>query len=256
MTIAVEDPFFAAVAFEPFVLPSTGRAVRLPLRYRDYATFAAQFPADAAAVRAALPSPALVPREVAPGRAAVSITAYDHRLGDLAPYRELGVSIPVTYRPGDGSEEVPSAWSLTLPVTTEEARVVGVDVWGVPKYLAEITFEAAETGCRCRVRADGRDVLTLEVGPVPLGTQPERAEFALFTAKDGELLRTVLVSEGRRGQRADGAGVRLVLGDHPRAAVLRRLGLGSPALGQSRGDGLKMLLPRAERRFPLEAAPA
>jgi hypothetical protein len=206
-------------------------------------------------VRAALPSPALAPREAAPGRVAVAVTAYDHRRSDLAPYRELGVWIPVAYRAGGGGVEVPGHYCYALPVTTEEARAAGVEGWGFPKYVAEIELVEGATGCRCRVHADGREILALEVGGVPVAAEPERVELPAFTATGDELLLSTIVSEGRRGQRADGEGARLVLGDHPRAEALRRLDLG-PAVGQSRSTHLKAMLPAAERRFPLRPSPA
>jgi len=250
MAIAVDDPFFAAVASEEIVLPSTGGHLRLPLRYPDSSIFAAQFAAPTAAVRAGLPSPMLVPREVAPGRVAVGVTAFHHRLTDVGTYHELGVFVPVAYRPHEGGDEVPGSYCAFLPVTTEAARVAGIDVWGFPKFVAEIEFEAREAGCRCRVHEGGHEILNLEVGSIPVGDRSERVEAPIFTVQGGELLRSVVVSEGRSGQRADGAGVRLVLGDHPRADALRRLGLGA-ALGQSRTTQAKALLPGASRRFPL-----
>lgn len=255
MTITVDDPFFAAIESEDIVLPSTGGRLWLPLRYRNLSTFAAQFATPTASARAALPSPLLVPREVAPGQVAVGVSAFDHRLSDLAPYRELGVFIPVAYRLDNGRDEVPGQYCAFLPVTTEEACVAGIDVWGFPKFVAQIALEEDAAGCRCRVHADGREIVTLEIGTVPIASLDERMEHPVFTVKKNEVLRTVVVDEGCRGQRADGEGVRVVVGDHPRADVLRRLGLGT-TLGQSRGVDLKALLPRASQHFPLQLSPA
>src|SRR5687768_14632859 len=137
MTVAVDDPVFAAVASEDIVLSSTGGRLRLPLRYPDSSTFDARFSAPTATVQAVLPSRLLVPREVAPGQAAVGVTAFAHRRTDVGTYHEFGVFIPVAYRPHGGSDEVTGAYCAFLPVTTEEARAAGVDVWGFPKFVAE-----------------------------------------------------------------------------------------------------------------------
>jgi hypothetical protein len=255
MTVPVDDPFFAAVAYEEAVLPSTGRHLRLPLRYPDSSTFDARFTAPTAVVRAVLPSPMLVPREVAPGRVAVGVTVFDHRGSDVGTYGELGVFLPVAYHPPDGGGEVTGAYCALLPVTTEEACVAGIDVWGFPKFVAAIEIATGDAGCRCRVHEGGRELLTLEIGAVPVAPRAERMEYPVFTVQGNELLYTVVVEEGRRGHRSDGNGVRLALGDHPRVDTLRRLGL-EAAVGQSRTAHAKAVLPGASRRFSLRPTSA
>jgi hypothetical protein len=253
MTSTTADPFFADRVDE-IVLTSSGQPLRLPLRYQESSTFTAHFLAPTAAVQAALPSPRLTPHAVEPGRTLVSVTAFNHRRSDLAPYHELGVFIPATYQSDREYEALTGAYCLTLPVTTEEARGAGSDVWGFPKYLADIAIEESEAGCRCEVSADGQPIVTFEVGVVAVAGQPEREELPMLTVHGHALLHIPVVSEGRRGRRDDGEGTRLILGDHPRAAILRQLQLGS-AVGQSRSLQAKALLPAADRRVPLDAAP-
>lgn len=253
MTSATDDPFFADHVPQDVVLPSTGARLRLPLRYYDLSTFSAHFAAPTDAVQAALPSPALRPREIAPGRAVVTVTAYDYRDSDLAPYRELGIFVAATFDPGQGSETVDGAYCLTLPVTSEEALAAGVAGWGFPKYLANITIEESDARSRCRVGAGGQLIVSLEVGAIPVAARPERRELPMLTVQDDELLHIPVVSQGRRGQRDDGQGAYLVIGSPPRAAIFRQLELG-PVLGQSRSVHVKAVLPEADRRFPLSPA--
>jgi hypothetical protein len=254
MSSSPQDAYFADLVDEQIVLPSSGQSLRLPLRYQESSTFTAHFLAPMAAVQAALPSPRLTPHEVEPGHALVSVTAFNHRRSDLAPYLELGVFIPATYQSDREHGALTGAYCLTLPVTTEEARAVGSDVWGYPKYLADITIEESEIGCRCEVSAEGHVIVTLEVGSISVTEQPERQELPMLTVHGNALLHILVISEGRRGRRDDGEGTRLILGDHPRAAILRHLQLG-PAVGQSRSLQAKALLPAADRRVPLDAAP-
>jgi hypothetical protein len=253
MTSTTADPFFANVVDEQIVLPSSEQRLRLPLRYQESSTFTAHFLAPTAVVQEALPSLRLRPHEVELGRVLVSVTAFNHRRSDLAPYHELGVFIPATYQADREPEVVTGAYCLTLPVTTEEARVAGSDAWGFPKYVADIVIEESEIGCRCEVSAEGQPIVTFEVGAVAVAEQPERQELPMLTVHGNELLHIPVVSEGRRGRRDDGEGTRLILGDHPRAAILRQLQLG-PAVAQSRSLQAKALLPAADRRVPLDEA--
>ena len=155
MSSSLQDPLFANLVDQQIVLPSSGQSLRLPLRYQESSTFTAHFLAPLAALQAALPSARLTPHEVEPGRALVSVTAFNHRRSDLAPYHKLGVFIPATYQAGREHEALTGAYCLTLPVTTEEARGAGIDVWGYPKYLADITIEESEIGCRCQGSVEG-----------------------------------------------------------------------------------------------------
>jgi hypothetical protein len=255
MTPTTRDPFFAGLVDEEVVLPRTGGRLRLPLRYDELSTFSALFAAPAHAVQAVLPSAALTPREVAPGQVAVALTAYDYRRSDLAPYQELGVLVSTTFDPGLGQEVVAGLYCLTLPVTSEEALVAGVAGWGFPKFLADIAIEESDARCRCQASVDGQLIVSFEVGAVPVADQLDRRELPMFTVQGNELLHIPVVSEGRRGQRDDGEGARLLLGEHPRADLIRQLALG-PVIGQSRSVEVKAVLPAADRRFPLSVAGA
>jgi hypothetical protein len=45
-----------------------------------------------------------------------------------------------------------------LPVTTQEAYDFGVELWGYPRFLCQITFEEDEGARRCRLAVDGQEV--------------------------------------------------------------------------------------------------
>lgn len=62
-----------------------------------------------------------------------------------------------------------------LPVITEEARWGGVEGYGFPEIVADINFADLGEVCRCTVRADGRDVIELEVKKS--ATKPRRTDY-------------------------------------------------------------------------------
>lgn len=86
-----------------------------------------------------------------PGRnAAIAFLSVEyHRIGDgaIEPYDEFAVVLPAAH---GSPAPVPSLAALSrgpsgyiwyLPVTTEPAEALGVDVWGFPKTVADITHE-------------------------------------------------------------------------------------------------------------------
>lgn len=126
----------------------TGETVELPLS-TDAAITGVVFGASRQGVQKLLPE-GLTPIRVAPGRAAVTFLCVDyHRIGagEFAPYNEFGILLPAVY----GSKSaVPLLSAFTrgvggyvwyLPVTTESARALGVDIWGYPKEVGDITFD-------------------------------------------------------------------------------------------------------------------
>jgi hypothetical protein len=135
-----------------------------------------------------------------------------------------------------------------MPVTTEQARDLGIALWGTPKTLADITFTDTDRERSCRVRADGREVLTLTVEKLPV--RQRREAFCMYTYQDGELLRWAFETQGEYGSASLRGGASLALGDHPIAEELRRLQVGSVALERSYARQVQGML-----HLPLERIP-
>jgi hypothetical protein len=143
----------------------------------------AHFPAPAGAVRRLLPTQKLKPAQLVPGAAMLSIVAMEYRqITDMAPYNELGGMAPVLYEPGVNIPGLPllfpdrfrrfGLYVHYLPVTTQAAYDFGVEIWGYPKFVAEIRFEEAGDVRRCQLRAEGKDILTLQVKKIATKAAP------------------------------------------------------------------------------------
>ncbi len=200
----------------------TGLRVEMPTRYLDFAMIGAEFYCSAAKARERMPSPRLHPVEPVPGKALLSLTALCYRHVDiLVPYSEFAIAIPVEYQSAETGESGPGLYYLHLPVTTEDARWGGVELYGFPKYLADIVFDATKTTCRCRLRVEGREILYLEVTRIP--TQTQSWHVVNYTIRGDQLVRSELRAEGQLGEAEDPGGAWVVLGDHPVAEELRAL---------------------------------
>jgi hypothetical protein len=157
-----DDPFFAGRQVEE--REGCGGRWTFPIRYYDLTMISASFPAPVAAVRKILPTGALKPVQPMPDVAVVNLSAFEYRhIDQFAPYNEFMVAVPALYKTADQGPGLAGGYVFQLPVTTEEARCVGVELYGFPKFVAEIMFEDTGQARRCRVRADGRDIVSLEV---------------------------------------------------------------------------------------------
>ncbi|WP_158579867.1 acetoacetate decarboxylase family protein [Geodermatophilus marinus] len=206
-----------------------------PLRYAGTACLAAVHAASLPAVAALLPSDRLRPVRWTGGRGLLSIVAF--RYGAVAsaddpprwltPYGEVSVGVVVTRGPAPPVLPVLrplSLFVLHLPVTTAEARDAGRQLWGFPKFVADVAFTEGPRVRRAELSEGGRRVLTLAGrGRGPVLT--DRRSAVMYSELDGQLVETVVPMSGQlrlgRGARAG----RLELGDHPVADELRGLGV-------------------------------
>jgi hypothetical protein len=215
----------------------------LPLFYHRNETFSSLHRASFDAVSAALPTEDLVPYRWADGSALVMVQAFryhevswtgpDGLQGQMLPYGEIAIAAAATL--GAAPPVLPllrprlSGFVLQLPVTTREARDGGRDVYGFPKFLADMDFAEAPDSRQVRLSEGGRDILTLTVrtgGPVVADRRP----MLVYTAKAGRLWETVVPVLAHVQPRLGGRSGRLDLGDHEVARTLAALGISASPL--------------------------
>lgn len=166
-----------------------GEAVRLPIFYYEGVAIGAVFPARLGSLRALMPDPRLRPARLAPGIGAVAITCFQYADTDIGPYNELAISVLLnepSFRanlPGralvaDMRARQLHAWVQHLPVTTEIARVGGVELYNYPKFVAAIDFEQTAAHRSCSLAEGDERILTLTG---PLIDTPRSERLALFS---------------------------------------------------------------------------
>ena len=123
------DPFFDV----PREVVSTSAGdIELPIFYFDGFAGTALFAIDAKQAAATLQGTSLTPLEHN-DTATAAITFYDYRDTSLGPYQEVALAILVA-QPGN--------YIVDLPVTTRLACAVGRELWGYPKFVADISIDA------------------------------------------------------------------------------------------------------------------
>ena len=188
------------------------------------------------------------------------MVAMEYRqIADVAPYNEFGIMVPVLYQPTINIPGLPllfphwfkrfGLYIHHLPVTTQAAYDFGVEIWGYPKIVAEISFEDRGQVRRCRLRADGKDIVILEVKKLP--TKVRFINYYSYTVKDGQLLRTLIQTQGEYGIARFRGGASFTLGDHPIAKELLALGIGKTAVECLYAPQVQSMLHPAGERLPL-----
>lgn len=211
------------------------RMGRLPVFYYDNSSMTAAFLASTKEVRKLLPDPDMHPLEVFPGRCVVTFSAFEYRDSDIDPYNEFSIGFLISH----GKKRLPSvqllkeyiknsyqAYVWQLPVTTEIARWGGVELYGFPKFIADIDFTRKQKTLSCTLSHNGKHVLTLE-GKVLKTTKKEKPlrYRAYSTIKNKPLCANVYTNPIEYGQSLLPNSAKLTLGEHEIAQRLRTLKL-------------------------------
>jgi hypothetical protein len=215
------------------------RPVELPQRYYDFSFIMAHFPAPIWGVRKLLPDDdTLVPVEIVPGLAIVSLAAFEYRqMATLQPYNEVAVMVPVRHQPETRIPLLPllwpdefevAFWVHHLPVTTEEARAAGLTIWNLPKVVADIRFKDVGWMRHCSLHEDGQHVLTLS-SRIDETRRDARAFYALSMQR-GKLLRSLVDTQADYHAWFVPGGASFRLGNHPKARLLRSVGMWNVAV--------------------------
>lgn len=182
-----QSPFFEGVPQVEATL--AGEPAKLPIFYYDGTAQTAVFPARLVAARRLLPDPRFVPARLAPGVGAVAVTCFEYRDTDIGPYNELAISVVLNDPPFAANlpgrallaglrDKQLHAWVHHLPVTTEIARVGGVELYNYPKFIASIDFDEKAGRRTCRLGEGEERILTLDG---PLIDTPRSGELQLFS---------------------------------------------------------------------------
>jgi hypothetical protein len=186
------------------VVPSRVGPVWAPNFYYRSSNAQLLFLAPLSRLRAMLPMP-LEPLRAVPGYGLVALTFYSYAVCDNDPYNEASIAV-IVRRPGtrgsQGLELLRSmrrrsfhAHVLALPVTTEIARVRGVEGYQLPKWRTQIDLAIGDAVTAGIAAADGTPDLVLRA-PLPVlrdvAPQSHMASNIALNLIDGRWHQTVV----------------------------------------------------------------
>ena len=230
-----------------------------PAFYHRVDAFQSLHLASYEAVWKVLPSSELQPVRWFDGRAAVQIEALRHNVvsgsyadgttGVLAPYGEVLIAALVTRGPArrglplltPGLHHV-GGFVLHLPVTTLEARNLGLKISGLPKFVADMEFHEEPLLRQVRLLEQDSEIFTLAIRPGGRVTA-DRSPGIIYSSLHGELLETTVRALGHRQVRLGRQAGALQLGEHPVADQLRALGVSPEPLMAASYLDERLILP-------------
>jgi hypothetical protein len=228
------DPMDFFSGIEQASLKIGSQESRWPMFYRDVGYVCAYVLAPLDKVREVLPSQKMHPFRLTPWHGIVTITASQYRDSDIGPYNAVSIGVPIVLDKAvpiftgilRKPPEDPMIYLLYLPVSSEMALATGVKVAAFPEFLADIRIEDDGQWIRCRVDAEGKNILSLSGRKLDAKPYP-RQRVHTITLRQDRLLRSELnFSEGQLGISRKKSDVLLELGDHPIGLKLKGLNLG------------------------------
>ena len=213
---------------------------KLPVFYYDNTSLTGIYTAATERVKDLLPYPGMRPIELYPGRCLAAFTAFEYRRTDIGPYNEFSIAFLMTLKKVQVLGFTPfwqmarrhfTAYVWQLPVTTEVARVGGVELYGYPKFVAEIRFEKGRDWIRCDLSEEGEKILTLR-GKVLPTKRGKLTRFVTYSVVDGiPLVANVLVDPIEFAQSREKSAVALEFGTgHPICDALGKIELSKTPL--------------------------
>lgn len=211
----------------------------LPVDSTDSPALMAAFPCDADAAAALLPGAELQPVVVG-GKALLMVTVIDYRRTDIGAYVEFSLALAVTH----GTQRAPALlagmlrgrygtgqYVLDLPVSSEVSVKGGKGIWGMPKHQANLDFAVTDDVVSSQYDHEGRLACRIEIDRPPQTALPLQVAAVNYCSYRGLLMKSYVYVSGAAdvaiGRRAT---ARLELGDAPRIAPLKRLGIESEPL--------------------------
>lgn len=223
---------------EPHTYEVMGRTVRVPVEVAQASALSATYLASAARVQKWIAASGLRVLPVAPGRTVLSIAGLRYEQGDWGRYDEVCIATPVlaphaTSVIGALRERAIGLYLRYLPVTDEFSCRAGVELYGFPKWVADITVEQEASHARLRFSSDHRPVLTLDARCAEGTRSFAPLSIDAYSHRDGALWRCRFTVAGE-GVGVLPGGARLKLGSHAIAGELENLRLSRHALCVSR----------------------
>lgn len=210
-----------------------GIGYSMPINSWNASAVIAVFPCDWEAARKILPSGDIHPLRLW-RKALLVVTVIDYRETDIGSYIEYSIAVACTKGAKPAPRLLPGLlmkwfgtgqYVVDLPVSTEISTKGGKGIWGMPKHQASLDYVEGAKWISAQYDLDGQMVTRLDVRRPPRTGLPIRAGAVNYCMFRGMIYRSFIYFSGKVGFCLGKRGsARFVLGEHPRADVLRSLG--------------------------------
>ncbi len=212
----------------------------LPVNSEETPSLLAIFPIDLAAAAALIPGDEVHPLRLWGNRGALVITVVNYEVTDIGRYVEYSIAIACTHGERPAPPLLPALFSrhygtgqfvVDLPVSSEISVKGGKGIWGMPKHQANLDFVISKRTVSSQYDLDGQLAVRIEIDRPRFAGLPVAAASANYCAFRGLLMKSYIYFRGRAGINLPfSRSARLLIGDHPRVAPLKQLGIGERPL--------------------------
>lgn len=204
----------------------------LPLPLGDACFISAVFPMPSSSARKLLPpNLSLNLIEPFPGQILFTIAFALYRSCPFGPYAEATLAVMMTHEPARPiitlkrlleASRYP-AYVLHMFVNTEPAQRLGVEVWKLPRQLADVQVIEQDRHVLCDVQIDDQRVVRC-VCERPHMNRTRAMQIETYSQSAAGLLHTVMCCNAEAYGRTQG-GTTLHWGDHPIGQRMARMGI-------------------------------
>jgi hypothetical protein len=209
-----------------------GIPFEMPVRTKTSPVLFALFTIDGNRAQDLLPGEELHAWQ-ARGRGLLLVAVVDYQDTTIGRYVEFCIGVLATHGPNPVGRVGPivrrkrhgtGIYIHDLPVSTEISVKGGIGIWGMPKRQANLDFTIGRDTVSSQYDLDGQLVARIDIPRPRRAWFPARLSAAGWgAASRGLLMKSYIYSQGKVGFHLRPRKARLVLGDHPRAEVLRGL---------------------------------
>jgi hypothetical protein len=207
----------------------------LPVDSRDTPALMAAFPISAARAKELMPGEEVHPLRIGGDVGLLVVTVVDYRTTDIGSYIEFSIAIACTHGLSPAPALLPALlrgrhgtgqFVVDLPVSTEISVKGGKGIWGMPKHQANLEFVVRDDRVWSQYDLDGQLCCRIELDRPRWTGFPLSMAAVNYCAFRGMLNKSYVYFSGRAGFNLPLLrSARLTLGDHPRMAPLKRLGV-------------------------------
>lgn len=207
----------------------------LPVDSRDTPALMAVFTLDARRAAALLPGDEVHPFRIWDDRGLFVITVVNYEVTDIGRYVEFSIAIACTHGDRPAPALLPGLlqkrygtgqFVVDLPVSSEISVKGGKGIWGMPKHQANLDFVVGAKTVSSQYDLDGRLAMRIEVDKPRFTGFPVATAAVNYSAFRGMLIKSYIYFRANGGVNLPFTrSARLVIGDHPRMAPLKTLGI-------------------------------
>ena len=154
-----------------------------------------------------MPHSKIKPVRMPGGKTLLVFSCYEYNtVNEIEPYNEVGFLIPVMANSVVNLPVIPLLLGnyfkrfgyhvICMPVTSLESKIRGDEIWGLPKQVNEINYEATDSVFSCSIKEEtGEDVVKLRI---PMNGYPVHLDETtyLYTQKNHKILKSQTWFEG------------------------------------------------------------